>query len=102
MLVCVTAIISSDDIVHIDKMILLFLIQDKKLAALKAPADQQAFTSWSYIPNGLVKSIVHYLILQAINPCAYYNFINRSAACSKVASFFAKQKRSTLLLISFL
>ena len=45
MLVCVTAIISSDDIVHIDKMILLFLIQDKKLAALKAPADQLAFTS---------------------------------------------------------
>jgi len=37
MLVCVTAIISSDDIVHIDKMILLFLIQDKKLAALMAP-----------------------------------------------------------------
>jgi len=64
MLVCVTAIISSDDIVHIDKMILLFLIQDKKIAALKAPADQQAFTSCFIYTNWPGKSIIHYWVLQ--------------------------------------
>jgi len=46
MLVCVTAIISSDDIVHIDKMILLFLIQDKKLTALKS---SYGFTSFHFL-----------------------------------------------------
>jgi hypothetical protein len=72
-----TVIIRVDEIIHVDRAGLMISIQGNKNSCyLKAcPVD---------------------------NSLSNYNFINRSAACSSVVSFFAKQNRSTLLLISCL